>query len=130
MAVINAFAQDAVDRAISYRGRTPARIVAVQPRSVAQLDRTAGPPPERDWAADGRHDELDRRLAGAADSAASVARSAATGSSIRVAVPAELRPAVADLADLAESGRCPGDLLAERADGAAEYTAGTFRQAC
>jgi glutamate--cysteine ligase len=30
-------------------------------------------------------------------------------------VPAELRPAVADLADLVESGRCPGDLLAERA---------------
>jgi glutamate--cysteine ligase len=29
-------------------------------------------------------------------------------------VPAELRPAVADLADLVESGRCPGDLLAER----------------
>ncbi len=45
-------------------------------------------------------------------------------------VPAELRPAVADLADLVESGRCPGDLLAERAGGAAEYTAGTFRQAC
>jgi glutamate--cysteine ligase len=30
-------------------------------------------------------------------------------------VPAELRLAVADLADLVESGRCPGDLLAERA---------------
>jgi glutamate--cysteine ligase len=29
-------------------------------------------------------------------------------------VPAELRSAVADLADLVESGRCPGDLLAER----------------
>ena len=29
-------------------------------------------------------------------------------------VPAELAPAVADLADLVESGRCPGDLLAER----------------
>ena len=29
-------------------------------------------------------------------------------------VPAELRAAVADLADLVESGRCPGDLLAER----------------
>jgi glutamate--cysteine ligase len=29
-------------------------------------------------------------------------------------VPTELRPAVADLADLVESGRCPGDLLAER----------------
>ena len=29
-------------------------------------------------------------------------------------VPAELRPAVTDLADLVESGRCPGDLLAER----------------
>jgi glutamate--cysteine ligase len=29
-------------------------------------------------------------------------------------VPAALAPAVADLADLVESGRCPGDLLAER----------------
>ena len=29
-------------------------------------------------------------------------------------VPADLAPAVADLADLVESGRCPGDLLAER----------------
>jgi glutamate--cysteine ligase len=29
-------------------------------------------------------------------------------------VPAELGPAVGDLADLIESGRCPGDLLAER----------------
>jgi glutamate--cysteine ligase len=29
-------------------------------------------------------------------------------------VPAELNSAVADLADLVESGRCPGDLLAER----------------
>ena len=29
-------------------------------------------------------------------------------------VPAELVPAVADLADLIESGRCPGDLLAQR----------------
>jgi glutamate--cysteine ligase len=29
-------------------------------------------------------------------------------------VPSELRAAVADLADLVESGRCPGDLLAER----------------
>jgi glutamate--cysteine ligase len=29
-------------------------------------------------------------------------------------VPAPLAPAVADLAELAESGRCPGDLLAER----------------
>jgi glutamate--cysteine ligase len=29
-------------------------------------------------------------------------------------VPAELEPAVADLAELVESGRCPGDLLAER----------------
>lgn len=28
--------------------------------------------------------------------------------------PAEFGPAIADLADLAESGRCPGDLLAER----------------
>jgi glutamate--cysteine ligase len=28
--------------------------------------------------------------------------------------PAELGPAVADLAELVESGRCPGDLLAER----------------
>jgi glutamate--cysteine ligase len=28
--------------------------------------------------------------------------------------PAELSPAVADLAELVESGRCPGDLLAER----------------
>jgi glutamate--cysteine ligase len=31
-------------------------------------------------------------------------------------VPAELAAPVADLADLVESGRCPGDLLAERAD--------------
>ena len=31
-------------------------------------------------------------------------------------VPAELGPAVADLAELVESGRCPGDLLAERID--------------
>jgi glutamate--cysteine ligase len=29
-------------------------------------------------------------------------------------VPADLAPAVADLAELVESGRCPGDLLAER----------------
>jgi glutamate--cysteine ligase len=29
-------------------------------------------------------------------------------------VPAQLVPAVADLAELVESGRCPGDLLAER----------------
>ena len=29
-------------------------------------------------------------------------------------VPAELGSAVADLAELVESGRCPGDLLAER----------------
>jgi glutamate--cysteine ligase len=31
-------------------------------------------------------------------------------------VPAQLVPAVADLAELVESGRCPGDLLAERID--------------
>jgi glutamate--cysteine ligase len=31
-------------------------------------------------------------------------------------VPSELGPCVADLADLVESGRCPGDLLAERID--------------
>ena len=31
-------------------------------------------------------------------------------------VPAQLGPAVADLAELIESGRCPGDLLAERID--------------
>jgi glutamate--cysteine ligase len=31
-----------------------------------------------------------------------------------VRVPAQLVPAVADLAELVESGRCPGDLLAER----------------
>ena len=31
-------------------------------------------------------------------------------------VPAQLGPAVADLAELVESGRCPGDLLAERID--------------
>jgi glutamate--cysteine ligase len=31
-------------------------------------------------------------------------------------VPAELGPAVADLADLIDSGRCPGDLLAQRID--------------
>jgi hypothetical protein len=29
-------------------------------------------------------------------------------------VPGPLAPAVADLAELVESGRCPGDLLAER----------------
>jgi glutamate--cysteine ligase len=29
-------------------------------------------------------------------------------------VPAQLAPAVADLAELVESGRCPGDLLAQR----------------
>jgi glutamate--cysteine ligase len=29
-------------------------------------------------------------------------------------VPAQLAPAVADLAELIESGRCPGDLLAQR----------------
>jgi glutamate--cysteine ligase len=29
-------------------------------------------------------------------------------------VPAELAAAVADLAELIESGRCPGDLLAQR----------------
>jgi glutamate--cysteine ligase len=38
-------------------------------------------------------------------------------------VPAELAPAVADLANLVESGRCPGDLLAQRITEIGPYAA-------
>ena len=38
-------------------------------------------------------------------------------------VPAQLVPAVADLAELVESGRCPGDLLADRIDEIGPYAA-------
>jgi glutamate--cysteine ligase len=38
-------------------------------------------------------------------------------------VPAGLAPTVADLADLVESGRCPGDLLAQRITEIGPYAA-------
>jgi len=63
-------------------------------------ERTAGL-----WTRAARHGLGDAALA---DSARRCLRIAA------VRVPAQLVPAVADLADLVESGRCPGDLLAER----------------
>ncbi len=57
------------------------------------------------WTKAARHGLGDAALA---DSARRCVRIAAER------VPAQLGPAVADLAELIESGRCPGDLLAER----------------
>ena len=123
MAAINAFAQDAVDRAESL---TVAAAYA-QCRDAALAESAIG--------AIGL--EIESHLVDLDQAARDGLANAALATSVRRClaiaagrVPAELRPVVADLADLVESGRCPGDLLAERAGGAAEYTAGTFRQAC
>lgn len=58
------------------------------------------------WPEAARDGLADARLAGSARRCLAIAAGR---------VPAELRPAVDDLAELVESGRCPGDLLAERA---------------
>jgi glutamate--cysteine ligase len=57
------------------------------------------------WAVAARHGLADPRLAASARRCLEIAVGRA---------PAGLAPAVADLAELVESGRCPGDLLAQR----------------
>ncbi len=59
------------------------------------------------WGEAARHGLRDELLADSARRCLAIAAGRA---------PAELSPAVADLAELVESGRCPGDLLASRID--------------
>src|SRR5215469_7320767 len=59
------------------------------------------------WTEAARDGLADSKLASSAARCLAIAASHA---------PTELRSAVADLADLVESGRCPGDLLADRAE--------------
>jgi glutamate--cysteine ligase len=71
-------------------------------RAVEATERTA-----QLWTTAARQGLDDAALADSARRCVSIAAERA---------PAELGPCVADLADLVESGRCPGDLLAERID--------------
>ncbi len=75
---------------------------AAADEAMEATERTA-----RRWGKAARHGLRDELLADSARRCLAIAAGR---------VPAELRPAVADLAELVESGRSPGDLLASRID--------------